>query len=1604
MKKQITMIDKRWTGSGTETNPYEITNQADLVAINEGLAANNGYQDQFFEIMGDITLDSNWTGIGTVEIGSTVTNSPYVVSGTGFAGTLYGAENTTTIRVNRDEIDVNGVGGLVNYLAPNGTIRNLTVTGTVKVTYTDEATCDNDVEGISVIGGVVGYNCGIIDGVDSEVSVECTGQVFDVGGIAGFNDHFYTVGAIGTIRNCDNSGAVKAYEKVGGIVGENAGLIASCSNSGTITPTSTRRSGAGGIAGRNGNNNTAVETGQIWCCYNTGFITSGEAGDTAEAKKTRSSWMGGIAGFQNKLSEMSNGYNTGNLQANRFAGYAVGSNDAGIVDKIYYPSDVVTGAVVNREIGGVTDNGSLSTSGAMQTESFATSLNPDTQEGNDNYGIWSFVSGSYPALERDATAENTGAPNWEYERVSVYLNPRAAVNGDGTLASPFNNLNDAVNAAGIGDVYVMNSVVISEQTTLYDSTTFIRYDPANFAGPMFIIDAPDSDVDDDGELETTYVTFEGATVDGSCVGTLFQVRQGRLRLRGSMVLQNAHTGVLVTAENSSVHAQLELNEVLVDETVEISVNIYGATVGTGFNTGDTNNLILDAFGTYEVRLKGIINLAQGAYITAYGKVSCPLNVKCASPTSGMKLMTGVPADTDRDIDGYDPTNADAYQIRLPDDTYAVKMQTVGTGTDATTELVLATPYFLDGTATAGGSGTASSPWNSLTSALAGVSAGDTIFVTGTTALAAGIYSKDVLLRRGADLTGSLFSASAAVTLSTVTVDGRAAGTLISVASGTLTLSGDANLFGAQCAVDVANSATLAVTEAVLSGSLYSVTLAGSSSNLTLTPNTDGFTRLIGAVYLPDGAKVTVGAALQSIVRVECARPQDGLVVATSNGYTMTELDRSYFRYVHDASEMAMNANGTQISLEECLVRYLDGTTGSDSGTGLYASPYKTLTAALNGVPDGGLILVLGGTTVTGGTYAKDVTIQRDNGFTGTMFTVSSGNAVTLSDMTITGRTPGSLDGTGTVIDLTGGSLTLTGGVSVIGAETAIAQTGGDLTVESATITGSAYSVNMGAGALSFTLASTCGITFNGTIYLASGKVITATAAIRYDLTVESASPAVNVSVIQSSTGYSVTQVDADHIYYVGNDYGVRQRNETVGTPSNSKLILVDILYLDGTKTTNGNGSKESPFNNLASAIAQAGPYKIIWVEGTTALTGQTSDAPTVVVVRAPDFDGVMFTNASGATGASTGKTISGRGIGIIGQLTGGSLDLNGGTQLINCEVALDVQGGDVTISQAVISANDYSIYVAEGTGTLTLNAVAVTTIDGVVYLASGKSITTDRALICDLVIQSGDPANDVVVMECSGTYKLSQADVDRVSYLDDEYIVRLNDSNQLVLLIRPLYVDGTAATNGNGSYANPYNNLADAVNAAKEDGQIYILGTTTLNGSYDKKVIILRGEDLEGTMFRISGRATFSTMTIDGGGTGTIFDVVSGTLTLSGGVELTNCEIAVSLTGGGVTITQAVISATQYSVNVTSTAGTLALSPQSGTEITGAVYLASGKRISIQAALTTVTGTIQVTSAQATTNTIVAECTNSAMAESSVNKLIINGKVGYAYNRFIRIS
>jgi hypothetical protein len=240
-------------------------------------------------------------------------NAPYLPIGktpaTAYTGTFDGNNGLVNYTLTRSSSYL-GLFGI-----NNGTIRNFTVTGSV----TADSTVDLD-----YVAGVAAYNDigGTIQKVISQVIVTVTDDsvntIHNIGGIAGFNGwdeyntdspHYnqaYQPG--GTIIQCRNEGPVTGgFNKIGGIVGENAWQVIECVNTGDITCSkkTTNWPGVGGIAGRNGNNNTASEKGYILNCYNRGTVID----NTTERSSKRA--YGGITGWCNDTSRIENCYTIG---------------------------------------------------------------------------------------------------------------------------------------------------------------------------------------------------------------------------------------------------------------------------------------------------------------------------------------------------------------------------------------------------------------------------------------------------------------------------------------------------------------------------------------------------------------------------------------------------------------------------------------------------------------------------------------------------------------------------------------------------------------------------------------------------------------------------------------------------------------------------------------------------------------------------------------------------------------------------------------------------------------------------------------------------------------------------------------------------------------------------------------------------------------------------------------------------------------------------------------------------------------------------------------------------------------------------------------------
>ena len=139
------------------------------------------------------------------------------------------------------------------------------------------------------------------------------------------------------IRNITMTGiSINGAESAGGIVGENLGMIQSCSVSGSMTATGTN---AGGIAGNNlGGTVRACHTsvtitgfwnvggisgasrGTVDNCYSTGNITS-----TGQN-------VGGIVGYnfsEGSSGKISNCYSVGSIKGSGYTGGIAGSNTTG---------------------------------------------------------------------------------------------------------------------------------------------------------------------------------------------------------------------------------------------------------------------------------------------------------------------------------------------------------------------------------------------------------------------------------------------------------------------------------------------------------------------------------------------------------------------------------------------------------------------------------------------------------------------------------------------------------------------------------------------------------------------------------------------------------------------------------------------------------------------------------------------------------------------------------------------------------------------------------------------------------------------------------------------------------------------------------------------------------------------------------------------------------------------------------------------------------------------------------------------------------------------------------------------------------------------------
>ena len=281
-----------WTGSGTEADAYQISNAADLTALQTQVNEKGfSYTGKWFILTSDINLNNaNWTPIGIDAFHP-------------FNGNLDGGNHAISgLKVNTST-QWAGLFGYVDSPAGNAVVmRDLTLKdGSVTTTFTGTSFCGGLVA--YVWGGII-LNDVTVEGFTVKGGIDGTGGLVGSGSVAMTNCHNrggfvtgrYAGGLAGkgysnlqdrVFAGCTNKAAVVGERTAGGMTGNETysnGSYTSCTNSGSISATQGYASGiaAGGSYERCSNSGAVtgqqaagicVNGSKATNCSNTGAVT-----------------------------------------------------------------------------------------------------------------------------------------------------------------------------------------------------------------------------------------------------------------------------------------------------------------------------------------------------------------------------------------------------------------------------------------------------------------------------------------------------------------------------------------------------------------------------------------------------------------------------------------------------------------------------------------------------------------------------------------------------------------------------------------------------------------------------------------------------------------------------------------------------------------------------------------------------------------------------------------------------------------------------------------------------------------------------------------------------------------------------------------------------------------------------------------------------------------------------------------------------------------------------------------------------------------------------------------------------------------------------------
>jgi hypothetical protein len=337
-------------GAGTLEDPYLIANKADLLQ----LAGNTNHYNKNFKMTADIDLAGESFSKAVIAP-DTSTESGF--QGTEFTGTFDGDGHVIKNLKISGRNDYNGLFGRIGNTQNLGTVKNL---GVVNCNITS---------GINYAGGLCGDlpsgtldNCYSTGTIEPDQSKYVAGYGRYIGGLCGHS------GSKSTIINSYSSCTVNGAYKVGGLCGNNEGIISNCYSKSSVKYSSW----VGGFGAMNGEENGDCYIGGF-CGSNSGNINNSYAAGSVNGD----CYIGGFCGSNS--ASISDCYSTASVTGYKYIGGFVGKNDSSAsisncysVGKIKATSDAIGGfcetnsGAISSSFWDISTSGTMSSSGGTR--------------------------------------------------------------------------------------------------------------------------------------------------------------------------------------------------------------------------------------------------------------------------------------------------------------------------------------------------------------------------------------------------------------------------------------------------------------------------------------------------------------------------------------------------------------------------------------------------------------------------------------------------------------------------------------------------------------------------------------------------------------------------------------------------------------------------------------------------------------------------------------------------------------------------------------------------------------------------------------------------------------------------------------------------------------------------------------------------------------------------------------------------------------------------------------------------------------------------------------------------------------------------------------